>query len=234
MESPPPQILQGEKFAVLALSSAWTRGVTSPANLAGGLWVLTAPPVDVGDVWREWLGSIRADEIADANLWFLAKRPSETPGVLDQENEDLKDEPAKHESCNRHRRSPILYSDQVDLHSDLCESNLRIEVNCDKYSEEGQGKYEGLLLTDGASESKKSLIVPKNNIAEKKTISGLVSTRTSFPTRGKVRYTTISGSNAVTLYTAQPHPLAGTPLIHSRNLVILRTACGFRRGFSFP
>jgi hypothetical protein len=92
MTSPTPQILRGEKFAVLALSNAWTKAVTSPANLSGGLWILTAPPVDVGDTWREWLGSIRADEIADANLWFLAKRTSGTPGISDQESEELKDE----------------------------------------------------------------------------------------------------------------------------------------------
>jgi hypothetical protein len=86
------QILQGEKFAALALSRAWTQGLAGQTHLGSGLWVLTQPPVDVGGAWREWIGSIRADEIADANLWFLAKRPSKTPGVVDQENNDLKDD----------------------------------------------------------------------------------------------------------------------------------------------
>jgi hypothetical protein len=86
------QILPGEKFGALALLRASKGNVGAPLNLGGGLWVLNTPPVDVGTMWREWIGTVHADRVARADLWFFAKRPSMTPEVLDQENEDLKDE----------------------------------------------------------------------------------------------------------------------------------------------
>ena len=39
--------------------------------------------------WREWLGSIRAGEVEDCNLFLLSKQASATPGVLDGENQKL-------------------------------------------------------------------------------------------------------------------------------------------------
>ncbi len=59
-------------------------------DLGGDLWMSKTPPVDIDRVWREWIGSIHADALADANLWFVAKRGSARPEVLDQENEELK------------------------------------------------------------------------------------------------------------------------------------------------
>ena len=39
--------------------------------------------------WREWLGSIRTDEVVDSNLFLVSKLASVTPGVLDGENQTL-------------------------------------------------------------------------------------------------------------------------------------------------
>ena len=39
--------------------------------------------------WREWLGSIRAGEVEDCNLFLLSKLASSAPGVLDAENQKL-------------------------------------------------------------------------------------------------------------------------------------------------
>ncbi len=87
-----PKILSNEKFAALALVRASRADFPAPLNLGGDAWALVGPPVDIGRLWRERIGSIHGDRIADANLWFVAKRPSRSPEVLDQENKDLKDE----------------------------------------------------------------------------------------------------------------------------------------------
>jgi hypothetical protein len=39
--------------------------------------------------WREWLGSIRAEEVEDCNLFILSKLNSKQSGVLDGENQTL-------------------------------------------------------------------------------------------------------------------------------------------------
>ena len=53
------------------------------------LWVLTATTFDVPSEWREWLGSIRADEVAGSNQFLVSKLASATPDVLDGENQSL-------------------------------------------------------------------------------------------------------------------------------------------------
>jgi hypothetical protein len=88
----PFQILPNDKFGVVALVRVSKADFPSPLDLGGGLWVLNGAPFDVGQIWRKWIGSIHADRIADANLWFVATRPSKTPEVDDQENRELKDE----------------------------------------------------------------------------------------------------------------------------------------------
>lgn len=86
------QIVAGEKFAALVLVRASTERFDTPLDLGGGLWATSGPPVDIGAVWREWLGSITSRRIAAANFWLIARRPSAAPEVLDQENRDLKDD----------------------------------------------------------------------------------------------------------------------------------------------
>ena len=39
--------------------------------------------------WREWLGSIRADEVASCNLFLLSKQASQTPDIIDAEDKRL-------------------------------------------------------------------------------------------------------------------------------------------------
>jgi len=39
--------------------------------------------------WREWLGTIRAREVEDCNLFLLSKQTSSTPDILDDENNKL-------------------------------------------------------------------------------------------------------------------------------------------------
>ena len=65
------------------------KGAAPPEQIAPNLWVLTATTFDVPTEWQEWLGSIRADEVARSNLFLISKLESTTPGVLDGESQSL-------------------------------------------------------------------------------------------------------------------------------------------------
>ena len=64
-------------------------GTPPPEDIAPNLWVLTDTTFDVPSEWREWLGSIRADQVAGSNLFLVSKLASATPDVLDDENQSL-------------------------------------------------------------------------------------------------------------------------------------------------
>ena len=78
----------GEKYALVGLGVN-QEGEAPPEQIAPDLWVLTNTTFDVPGTWREWLGSIRADEVAGCNLFLVSKVASATPGVLDGENQAL-------------------------------------------------------------------------------------------------------------------------------------------------
>ena len=81
-------IADGEKYALVGLEVK-LEGTPPPEQIAANLWVLTATTFDVPSEWREWLGSIRADEVAGSNLFLVSKLASATPDVLDGENQSL-------------------------------------------------------------------------------------------------------------------------------------------------
>ena len=81
-------IVDGEKYALVGLEVAFD-GPPPPEKIAPNLWALTGSTFEVPLHWREWLGSIRADRVADINLFLVSKLASETPGVLDGENQSL-------------------------------------------------------------------------------------------------------------------------------------------------
>ena len=64
-------------------------GPPPPEQIAPNLWVLTGTTFDVPSHWREWLGSIRANQVGDTDLFLVSKLASEMPGVLDGENQSL-------------------------------------------------------------------------------------------------------------------------------------------------
>ncbi len=86
------QIVAGEKFAALVLVRASAGHFDTPLDLGGGLWAASSPPFGIGETWQGWIGSINSRRIEDANFWLIAKRLSPTPEILDQENQDLKDD----------------------------------------------------------------------------------------------------------------------------------------------
>src|SRR5262245_29911319 len=80
----------GHKFSCIALS--FVRVVPelrTPIDLGDGLWILREPPFEFETHWREWLGSVRTEQLSNANFVILAHQASANPGVIDNENEDL-------------------------------------------------------------------------------------------------------------------------------------------------
>jgi hypothetical protein len=85
---PATWINDGEKYALVGLSVK-LEGQISTGNVAPHLWVLADTKFDIPPHWREWLGSIRAEEVEDCNLLLISKLVSLRPGVLDDENQKL-------------------------------------------------------------------------------------------------------------------------------------------------
>lgn len=81
-------IADGEKYALVGLEVR-LEGAPPPERIAPDLWVLAATTFDVPPKWREWLGSIRANEVAGSNLFLVSKLVSATPDILDGENQSL-------------------------------------------------------------------------------------------------------------------------------------------------
>ena len=81
-------IANGEKYALVGLEVV-LEGTPPPEQIAPNLCVLTTTAFDVPPQWREWLGSIRANQVAGSNLFLVSKLTSARSGVLDGENESL-------------------------------------------------------------------------------------------------------------------------------------------------
>jgi len=87
-DSPPTWINDGEKYALLGLDVDLEGEVPSEA-LAPNLWTLSETRFDVPEHWKEWIGTIRADEVASCDLFLLSKLKSKKCAVLDEENQQL-------------------------------------------------------------------------------------------------------------------------------------------------
>ncbi len=58
-------------------------------ELVPGFWAWTDQRLDLPKHWREWLGSLRAEQIENCNFALLSKIFSKTPDILDAENQLL-------------------------------------------------------------------------------------------------------------------------------------------------
>jgi hypothetical protein len=81
-------IEDGEKYSLVGLDVK-TEGTIPKGELAAHLFVLTDTAFQVPGHWREWLGSIRADEVKNCNIFLVSKLRSMRPEVLDDENKSL-------------------------------------------------------------------------------------------------------------------------------------------------
>jgi hypothetical protein len=82
-------ITDGEKYALLGLSVKVTDPAVATLNLSPGFQVIGANEFTVPDHWREWLGTIRVEEVEACDLFIAAKLKSAAPEVLDGENIQL-------------------------------------------------------------------------------------------------------------------------------------------------
>jgi hypothetical protein len=78
----------GDKYAIVALSVK-TEGTIPSGPISPNLRILADTKFSIPQHWQEWLGSIRAKEVEDCNLFLFSKARSSTPAILDEENKRL-------------------------------------------------------------------------------------------------------------------------------------------------
>jgi hypothetical protein len=76
------------KFVAIAFDNA-TSDLSEVLAVAEGIFFCPNAPFEIDLRWRQWIGTLRAGEIENANLVLLASSPSANPQVLDNENQDL-------------------------------------------------------------------------------------------------------------------------------------------------
>jgi len=59
-------------------------------DLGEGFFASHAPPAALDSTWKEWLGTIMADEVAAVTLWLWAEQPADRPEVLDDQDERIR------------------------------------------------------------------------------------------------------------------------------------------------
>ncbi len=89
------KIRENEKFGIVALSIGFTENVTREVALSNDTWVTSSLAIEVDDNSRTWIGTIQADQIEKSNLFIITKALSESPKILDSENERLRDKAYK-------------------------------------------------------------------------------------------------------------------------------------------
>lgn len=81
-----PRTEPNEKFAFIAMSVPVAEGF-SAVVFDEGLRATTTLPLGFDEVWKRWLGSLRAEYLEeDCTLFLYASQISQTPGILDGEN----------------------------------------------------------------------------------------------------------------------------------------------------
>jgi hypothetical protein len=86
----PISIKPNQKFSFVALSVNVDGKLPENMPFHQGLWATRKLPAALDEDWKKWIGSIRAERIAeDCNLFLCAAMDSAEPGVLDHENKQL-------------------------------------------------------------------------------------------------------------------------------------------------
>jgi hypothetical protein len=79
----------GDKYAVIGLAVKLDDPVPLQP-MTPHHWAFSHERFDMPSHWREWLGTIRTQEVEGSNLFLLSKVHSQTPDILDEENAELK------------------------------------------------------------------------------------------------------------------------------------------------
>ena len=74
-----------EKYAMIALAVSLNDDVPFQ-RMTPHHWVFADERFDMPPHWREWLGTIRTQEVEGSNLFLLSKAPATAPDILDGEN----------------------------------------------------------------------------------------------------------------------------------------------------
>ncbi len=85
---PSAWIVNGEKYALVGLTVKF-EGDLPPGKVASNLPALVETTLSAPANWHEWLGSIRAGEVEDCNIFLISKMASTAPDMLDAENQKL-------------------------------------------------------------------------------------------------------------------------------------------------
>lgn len=85
----PFAIPQNHKFSLIAFDDCIRVALPAAVDIDPRLHVSPAAPFELPEHWREWIGTLRTNHFAEANLVMLLHQFSAAPGVLDQETEDL-------------------------------------------------------------------------------------------------------------------------------------------------
>jgi hypothetical protein len=88
-EKPETWLGEGEKYTLLGLNIKSDQAGFADEQLSPDLAVLSKSAFKMPSHWREWLGTIRAEEVEDCDLFILAKTKSKQVAVLDDENQEL-------------------------------------------------------------------------------------------------------------------------------------------------
>jgi hypothetical protein len=86
----PKRIAPGDKFGVVALPKVWVATeMADELQLTSDLWITRHLPFLVDDFWQRTLGSLQAERLQEAKLFFVSSAASSNPDVLDAENKRL-------------------------------------------------------------------------------------------------------------------------------------------------
>ena len=85
---PAPWIADGEKYALIGLNVK-IEGRIAKGAFPPHFFLLADTKFNIPAHWRDWLGSIRADEVERCDLLLISKLPSSKPEILDDENQTL-------------------------------------------------------------------------------------------------------------------------------------------------
>jgi len=64
------RLISGQQFAMLAVGNVHA-DIKAETQLRNGTWVLQSVPTMLGKHWAEWIGSMRADRLHNANVVFV-------------------------------------------------------------------------------------------------------------------------------------------------------------------
>lgn len=85
-------IPEGFKYALISAPDlSCDASVLASTELGSGLWATRQLPLDLPKHWKDWLGTLKTDRLNDSELCLVAVGPSQTPTILDAENEALGD-----------------------------------------------------------------------------------------------------------------------------------------------